>query len=144
MVEFWKILFFWIKMKRILSVFPKSYAMRWHLFLLFVSTVYVIYAWDTATDFRSGGFNGENMIFILWLSMWVLPVVDAISLMGIHIRSALSHSDTLNTDAQAFFADVLEYDEVTKKAKVQVLDQEGNPTGEIIDGVVMVEKINLA
>ena len=44
--------------------------------------------------------------------------------------------------AQPFFADILEYDDATKKAKVQVLDKEGNPTGEIIDGVVMMEKIS--
>ena len=40
---------------------------------------------------------------------------------------------------QMFFAEIVTYNETTKRAKVQVLDQDGQPTGEIIDDVYMLK-----
>ena len=112
--------------------------MYWYFLVLILSIIYVVWRWEIVAPVM------DDWVPKALVIVFLLPLAHFIACACLELVSFFSEKQPLNTDAQAFFADVLEYDEVTKKVKVQVLDEEGNPTGEIIEGVVMVEKINLA
>ena len=118
--------------------FSLCFRMGWFTVIVAVLFVYFFLNWTS-------GYRVTDVEFIVTLLVLTLPLVWKIAYKGCEVFLWGGEIKEMTDDsAQLFFADILEYDDATKKAKVQVLDKEGNPTGEVIDDVVMVEKINLA
>ncbi len=62
----------------ILSVVKKN---TWFLLLLLSSSIYVFHYWSSITQFEK--FNVENIIFIIWLLLLLLPLFSEMEVFGI-------------------------------------------------------------
>ncbi len=59
----------------------------WYVVLLCLSTVYVLINFETAKDFTFfDKFNGDNLIFVSWLILLILPLFDSFEGFGISLK----------------------------------------------------------
>jgi len=54
----------------------KHWRFLWYLFVVVVLTTYIICNWHTVIDFTPfSNFDGNNLLFIVWLLLLVLPFI---------------------------------------------------------------------
>lgn len=59
----------------------------WYIVLIVASTIYVFKNFDTIKDFTFFcDFDGDNLIFVLWLILLVFPLFDSFEGFGISLR----------------------------------------------------------
>ena len=74
----------------------------WYLIVLMASTWYVISNFDSIRDFSFfDKFNGDNLIFILWLVMIILPLFDSLEGFGVSVKRRRNDELTEKISEQA-------------------------------------------
>ena len=59
----------------------------WYSLLIIASTIYVIKHFDTIRDFTFFcDFDGDNLIFVLWLVLLIFPLFDSFEGFGISLK----------------------------------------------------------
>lgn len=84
----------------------------WYIVVLLISTVYVISKYPECTNFTFfSDFNGDNLVFILYLILLILPLFDKLELFGVNLglrwqnklseeaaKAAINSQDILNKE----------------------------------------------
>ncbi len=58
----------------------------WYIVILLISTIYVVIKYPACTHFTFfSDFDGDNLVFILYLILLILPLFDKLELFGVNL-----------------------------------------------------------
>lgn len=84
----------------------------WYLIVLSISTWYVVSNFDSIRDFSFfDKFNGDNLIFILWLIILVLPLFDSLEGFGVSVKRR--KNDEISEKTKAAASDAIDYQNIS-------------------------------
>lgn len=73
----------------------------WYIILLVLSTIYVIKNFTTFIDLCYGcHFNGKSIIFILWIILLIMPLIDSIEGYGFKFNKERSDKERQTRELQ--------------------------------------------
>lgn len=112
--------------KNIIKEATKAISKLWYFVILVPSTIYVIVNFDNLKRFTFfSEFNGDNLIFILWLLLLLLPMFDKMEIMGVSIqRSKDTTEEKVKEVAAEATTDIAKVEELR-----QLLNKEENKNG---------------
>ncbi len=109
-----------IGMKKLLISIGAFLSRSWYWLLAISSSVFVIVNWKDCTNFEFfDDFNGENLIFVVWLVLLLLPLFDKLEIMGVNLKLNIQNKESEKAVREAISGQVptLEDLETIKKEK---------------------------
>lgn len=86
----------------------------WYVILLGLSTPYVIHNFEEIVQFQFfTEFNGENLIFLIWIMLLIIPLFDSFEGFGISIKRFNQRTENKQLDA------LVENEEIPSQAELQ-------------------------
>lgn len=85
----------WSSMKKILCYIKVFFSRNWYWILIIASTVYVIFNWPDCIDFEFfDDFQGDNLVFVLWAILLLLPLFDKLEIMGVNVKFNIQNKES--------------------------------------------------
>lgn len=85
----------WSSMKKFLCYIKVFFSRNWYWILIIASTTYVIFNWSDCIDFEFfGDFQGDNLVFVLWAILLLLPLFDKLEIMGVNVRFNIQNKES--------------------------------------------------